>query len=51
METILYVEEVDGQPCLLLDTDIIKHTYFQIGQAVKVKTSKNRIEVEKMLDE
>lgn len=51
MEKILYIEEIDGTPCLLLDTDIIKYTCFQIGQSVRVKTGENFIKVEMILNE
>lgn len=51
METTLYIEEIDGKPCLLLDTDIIEYTCFQVGQSVKVKAGENFIKVEMSLNE
>lgn len=51
MEKILYIEEVDGKPCLLLDSDIIEHTCFQVGQAVNAIVDENYITVEKKSNE
>lgn len=51
METTLYIEEIDGKPCLLLDTDIIDHTCFKVGQAVKAIVDENCITVEKKSNE
>ncbi|ODM03239.1 hypothetical protein [Eisenbergiella tayi] len=51
MEKILYIEEVDGQPCLLLDTDIIEHTCLKVGQTVRVIADENCITVEKKSNE
>lgn len=51
MEKILYIEEIDGKSCLLLDTDIIECTCFHVGQSVKVKAGENFIEVEMILNE
>ena len=43
METALYIEEIDGKPCLLLDSDIIECTRFYAGQRVLVAVNKDSI--------